>query len=190
MTFLYLVRHAHADWTPDENRPLSPAGVKDAQLVASILANFKITQIISSPYRRARQTIEPFAVRSGVEILEDSHFRERDLGDIGASSFQDAVHKTWLDMGFAFPDGESNLQAQNRAIDGLNEYLELSAHKHIVISTHGNLLALILNHIDPDIGYTFWEKMTMPDIYRLVTHRTEGQSITRIWKPIAGNFTV
>jgi hypothetical protein len=37
----------------------------------------------------------------------------------------------------------------------------------IVIATHGNLLALILQRYDPTAGFAFWRAMTMPDIYRL-----------------------
>ena len=38
MTCLFLVRHAHSVWTPDEMRPLSQSGLEDARRVADILA--------------------------------------------------------------------------------------------------------------------------------------------------------
>lgn len=58
-TTLLLVRHAHADWQPDETRPLSEVGRRDAARVAGVLSPLAPTSIYSSPYRRARQTVEP-----------------------------------------------------------------------------------------------------------------------------------
>ena len=37
MTVFYLIRHAHADWTPDEGRPLSERGQRDALRLAECL---------------------------------------------------------------------------------------------------------------------------------------------------------
>jgi phosphohistidine phosphatase SixA len=39
MTTLYLIRHAHADWTPDDGRPLSERGRVGAQALDESLAN-------------------------------------------------------------------------------------------------------------------------------------------------------
>jgi 2,3-bisphosphoglycerate-dependent phosphoglycerate mutase len=185
MTVLYLVRHAQSDWTPDESRPLSPIGMKDAQSVARSLARFPITQIVSSPYLRARQTIEPYAERAGLKILEDHRLRERHLGDIGHTSFKDAIKRTWLDPDFAYPEGESIHQAQSRALEALAEYVHTETTKHVVISTHGNLLTIILNHFDSRIGFHFWENLTLPDIYCVNTDSGEGPEVIRIWQPLS-----
>ena len=37
LTTFYFVRHAHVEWIPDEDRPLSAIGLKDARRVANIL---------------------------------------------------------------------------------------------------------------------------------------------------------
>jgi 2,3-bisphosphoglycerate-dependent phosphoglycerate mutase len=183
MTVLYLVRHAHTNWTPDENRPLSTTGLDDAHRVAHVLASFPITLILSSPYLRAIQTIEPFAKASNLKILEDLRFRERELGDIGTASFKEAVYQTWIDVDFAHPKGESVRQAQSRALEGLVENLHLSIPSHIVICTHGNLLTCILNHFDPDVSFQFWQNMSMPDVYYLDMDQTQDRKFTRIWQP-------
>ena len=39
--------------------------------------------------------------------------------------------------------------------------------RHVVISTHGSLLALILNGFDRTFGYDFWSALTFPDVYEL-----------------------
>ena len=36
MTVFYLIRHAHAVWTPDERRPLSPQGYEPVQAACTV----------------------------------------------------------------------------------------------------------------------------------------------------------
>ena len=91
MTTFYLVRHAHADWTPDENRPLSAQGSRDAIRVADILSDFHVDTIYSSPATRAHQTIAPFAKRIGLQILIEPDLRERKLGEESFEDFFGAV---------------------------------------------------------------------------------------------------
>jgi len=57
MTNLYLVRHAHSIYTPDERgRSLSKKGFLDANHITNLLENEDIHIAISSPYKRAFQT--------------------------------------------------------------------------------------------------------------------------------------
>jgi phosphohistidine phosphatase SixA len=70
---VYLVRHAKAGsrsrWSgPDSERPLSKAGRRQAKAVAAKLRDHKITRVLSSPYVRCTQTVEPLAKALGVEI--------------------------------------------------------------------------------------------------------------------------
>ena len=95
---IYLVRHAHAEWSPEENRPLSARGRRDAIIVADILDPYQIQGVISSPYRRAFQTVEPLARRKNLWIDERAEFRERELGAWTAETFEQAVCRTWDDL--------------------------------------------------------------------------------------------
>lgn len=62
ITNIYFVRHAHSTYTPDEiSRPLSERGFKDAKKVTKLLLEDNITRVISSPYRRAMQSVEGIA---------------------------------------------------------------------------------------------------------------------------------
>jgi phosphohistidine phosphatase SixA len=65
---LYLVRHAKAGnrraWDLDDDlRPLSPAGRRQADAIADVLVDARIERMISSPYVRCRQTVDPLALR-------------------------------------------------------------------------------------------------------------------------------
>jgi 2,3-bisphosphoglycerate-dependent phosphoglycerate mutase len=167
MSIFYLVRHAHADWTPDENRPLSTKGRMDAERVADVLRQFPVTAIYSSPARRARQTIAPLAAQLDLPIHTLPELRERQLSGGAVEDFFAAVEATWTDPTFVHPGGESNAAAQQRGIDAILTLQEQHPTEHIALATHGNLLALLLQHFDPSINYAFWKSLTMPDIYRL-----------------------
>jgi phosphohistidine phosphatase SixA len=72
-TPVFLVRHAKAGsrsrWDgPDQQRPLSKAGHRQAEGIAALLADCAVTRIVSSPFVRCRQTVEPLARRLGLPI--------------------------------------------------------------------------------------------------------------------------
>jgi broad specificity phosphatase PhoE len=62
----YLVRHADAGdkhaWTgPDDDRPLSTTGRREAAGLIDQLATYPIAEILSSPAARCWQTVQPLA---------------------------------------------------------------------------------------------------------------------------------
>ena len=73
----YLVRHADAgdklQWSgPDEQRPLSDVGRREAEGLVSLLAGFPIVRIVSSPAVRCRQTVEPLANERHLQLSVDT----------------------------------------------------------------------------------------------------------------------
>jgi 8-oxo-dGTP diphosphatase len=69
----FLVRHAAAgsrsDWDgEDRERPLSNRGQRQAQGLVDLLGGREIERILSSPFVRCRQTVEPLATVLGLEI--------------------------------------------------------------------------------------------------------------------------
>ena len=82
---LYLVRHAKAgsrhDFDGDDReRPLTTSGRKQAAALAERLSGASPTVIVSSPYRRCVETVEPLAVALGVHVQTDDHLAEFDHG--------------------------------------------------------------------------------------------------------------
>ncbi|MEU8382489.1 NUDIX hydrolase [Streptosporangium sp. NPDC048865] len=72
-TPLVLVRHGLAgdrqDWEGDDDeRPLDGRGRGQAEVLASVLSAFRLTELVSSPSRRCVQTLEPYAGRTGLPI--------------------------------------------------------------------------------------------------------------------------
>jgi 2,3-bisphosphoglycerate-dependent phosphoglycerate mutase len=182
MSTFYMVRHAHAEWTPDENRPLSAQGRADAGRVADILQRYPICAIYCSPYMRARQTIAPLAARLDLLVQTEPDLRERRLGDPAAEDFLQAVEAAWSDPSFAHPGGESNIAAQRRGLAAVQRLRERHPQGHVVLSTHGNLLALIVQGFAPEADYEFWRSLTMPDVYSLSLDCGDRAEIRRLWR--------
>lgn len=167
---LYFVRHAHSMWTIDEQRPLSTAGQKSAERVSDILQQYPISTIYSSPYRRAIQTITPLATVLNLPIHKDHRLVERRIGDAPIADFHKAISQLWLNPHMSFPGGESNHTARKRgkkflATLCIQPTRDQASLKHIVVTTHGNLMALILQHFYPCVDYYFWSKLSFPDIF-------------------------
>lgn len=70
---LLLVRHAVAlrrrDWSkPDHLRPLTPRGYAQADVLVDVLEPYGVTRILSSPYVRCVETVEPLAAKLGLPV--------------------------------------------------------------------------------------------------------------------------
>lgn len=62
----------------------------------------------------------------------------------------------------------------------LQQIIRKYAGKNIIIGTHGNLMALILNEFDSSFDFHFWQRLTMPDVYQLTFKNEELTSIKRV----------
>ena len=162
----YFIRHAHSNYTPDEiNRPLSDKG-RESLAQLDFLADKPITAIYSSTYQRAIQTIEPLAQSLKLAIQTDRRLIERKLSSqaIADQDFEQCLMKLWSQPTFSFVGGESNQQAQQRALALLHELESKHRNEEIIISSHGNLICILLSAFDPSIDYNFWCGLSMPDV--------------------------
>lgn len=183
-TNIYLVRHAHSIYTSDElNRPLSKEGSKNADRITEILKNENIDTVLASSYRRAMQTVEGIAKHISTQIIIEDGFKERKIAEGAVENFDSVITKLWTDFNFAFEGGESNLQTQKRGISVLNKVLKVFQGKNIVIGTHGNIMALIMNYYDSSkYNFDFWKSLSMPDIYKLSFDSNKVVEIKRTFK--------
>ncbi|PET64819.1 histidine phosphatase family protein [Bacillus sp. AFS001701] len=181
-TNLYLVRHAHSTYTPDEiGRPLSKSGFSDANIVTELLLKEKIDYVVSSPYKRAIQTVEEISKTLNLEIIIEENFKERLLSLEPVPDFEDIIREVWMDFNKSWNGGESNYTAQKRGIEAINKLLKNYSGKNIVIGTHGNLMVLIMNYFDQKYDFNFWNGLAMPDIYKLTFEGESLVEVNRIW---------
>ncbi len=82
-----LIRHARAgeraEWSDDDRRrPVDERGRKQAADLVDALSGYRLTRILSSPYDRCVQTVEPLAQARGLEIeIRDELGEERQLDE-------------------------------------------------------------------------------------------------------------
>jgi 8-oxo-dGTP diphosphatase len=81
MAHLYVIRHAKAGerrlWNGDDiDRPLSKKGWKQSELIGKRLAKLAPTKLVSSPYVRCVQTLEPLGELIDMSIEIDQRLRE------------------------------------------------------------------------------------------------------------------
>lgn len=181
MTTIYFVRHAHSTYTKEEReRPLSEKGQLDAENVTHLLKDRHIDVVISSPYKRAIQTVQGIANTYDVSIQIEEDLRERLLSSESVTDFNDAVQKVWEDWDFAHEGGESNDVAKRRAVICMQNILKKYKDKNIVIGTHGNIMVLLMNYFDSKYDFRFWKTIRMPDIFKLNFHNEDLVSAERI----------
>jgi 8-oxo-dGTP diphosphatase len=78
---VYLVRHAkagvRATWSgPDEERPLTRRGRKQARRLVERFQGLDLERIVSSPFVRCVQTVEPLAAARGLAVEPATGLRE------------------------------------------------------------------------------------------------------------------
>jgi phosphohistidine phosphatase SixA len=84
---LLLIRHASAgdadQWQGDDRlRPLDSKGSRQAEALVELLAEFDLHRVVSSPYLRCVQTVEPLARSRELEIELDDALGADRLDDV------------------------------------------------------------------------------------------------------------
>lgn len=186
MTTVYFIRHAQADDSNRDgrNRPLTEKGLADRKLVTAFLQDKDIDIVMSSPFRRAVDTVANFAAKNGfeIEIVEDFRERKSDIDltkeNIGFDAF---MERQWTDFNYTYSDGECLAVVQKRNITALNDVLRKHKDKNIVIGTHGTALSTIINYYDRTYGFA--DFMAMVDILPwVVKMKFDGENIVGMWK--------
>lgn len=185
---LLLIRHAEAvpagapGWgARDDERPLTDAGSRAAQELADELEPFHIDAAYSSPFARAVATIEPIARRRGLPIRVLPDLRERMLTDGQRPDWLDHLTRSWTDPDYALPGTETGRAAQRRAM-GVLDLLRIrhSDGGRILVGSHGNLISLVLQALEPAVNLQFHLDMPNPAIYHL-EHDGKG------WRVMGGH---
>ena len=147
-----LLRHAHSRFSSDDfNRTLSEKGFSSLNQL-DFLNSFNIDYYFSSPYKRAL-------------FIEDTEFEK-------------TIQYLWQNPDKSLIGGESNREALNRILDLFADLEERYSDKTILLSSHGNLLGILINHFDSSFDYKKWEQMTFPDCFLV----DKDESVKRIMK--------
>ena len=156
MSLLLLIRHALTDstgkeltgWTPGVH--LSERGREQAERLAERIAQLPIEAIYSSPLERCRETARPLASRRKLSVRSRPGLGELRFGAwTGRSLRQLSRTKLWREVQTTpsrarFPDGESILEAQARAVGEIERLVSLHPKVVVAAFSHADVIKLIL----------------------------------------------
>lgn len=172
---IYLIRHCQATGQAPDTE-LTEAGRRQAHKLADFLEKQDVVHLITSPFTRAIQSIEPAANRLNLPIEVDDRLAERVLSTQDLPDWMEKLEESFGNEELKFAGGESGKEATGRAMAVLSEMKDGTA-----AVTHGNLLGLLLKQIDAGYGFSEWQKLTNPDVYKVEIEN--GQlSMERIWR--------
>lgn len=159
MAYILLVRHGQNDWVK-KNRlagwtpgvHLNEDGQKQVKELAERLADLPIKAVYSSPLERCMETAAALARPHELEINQLEAVGEVRYGKWEGKKIKKlAKKKAWYAVQhypsrFRFPEGESFLEVQQRAVDAI-EALNLQHQKEmIVIVSHADVIKIVLAH--------------------------------------------
>lgn len=174
MKTLYIVRHCSATGQAPEAE-LTELGHQQAKELVSFFEKIEINHIISSPFTRARQSIQTTSHSKNLSLKIDDRLAERILSTSDLPNWLELLEETFLNFDLKLTGGESSREATSRAI----EVIKVAPNNSILV-THGNLMSLILKHFDDSIGFHEWKSLSNPDVYTLTIGHNDSK-ISRSW---------
>lgn len=152
---------------PDQSsRPLSSAGLAQAEALAASLAAYRPVRVLSSPYLRAVQTVAPAAALLGLPVVPRDDLREWESGIGPTPDWQPHYRRSWDAPSWSVPDGETHDALGVRALRALREVEALPGTS--VVASHGTWIARALHALGCPVDADFWFAMPMPAVYVVV----------------------
>ena len=112
-----LVRHCQAAGQEPE-AALTDEGLAQAEELSRFLAEHPVDFLAASGFRRARQSLEPYAAKAALPIHIDRRFNERTLSAEPLEDWQAVVRDSFDDHDLRAPGGESGREVLLRAWAG------------------------------------------------------------------------
>ena len=170
MREVFLIRHAEAIYESmilDAQRPLSVRGLRQAVELVKEVQGLGIEEIHTSPYERCLRTIAPLSENLGLRLNVVHGLRERVFTDGHIQDWATTWRTAWMDPDFAFDDGESGRNAQARMYEAMIRIVTTSTARTLAVSSHGNVIALLLQHIAPSFTFEHACAIRNPDVLRI-----------------------
>ncbi|WP_163582855.1 histidine phosphatase family protein [Gracilibacillus saliphilus] len=179
MKNIYIIRHCEAEGQSPEAQ-LTDRGHEQALELSEFFSNVKIDRIISSPYKRAIDSIRPLAKRFNIDVEINKNLIERILSTKNLPDWFEKLRNTFDDIELRFEGGESSREAMKRIVEVVEEAFSRN-NNNTVIVTHGNLMSLLLMYFNKDYGFDDWKILSNPDAF-LLKHESNKVTFQRIWK--------
>ncbi len=177
---IYIIRHCLAQGQ-SQDASLTQEGKKQAESLVDFFKDIKIDRILSSPFLRAIQSIEPLSTKNNITIEIEERLSERLLSTRDLPDWYEKLQATFIDLDLTFDGGESSKEAMNRIVNVVEEAFALNVASTVIVS-HGNIISLLLKYYDKDVDFQNWKNLSNPDIF-LLSKKHKNVIIERIWNP-------
>jgi len=163
MLKIYFIRHGQTEWNVlkklqgNLNSSLTENGIKQTKLLYEKLKSIDLKKIYTSPQGRALHTAKILKGEKDIDIIEFSDIMEMGFGDVEGlekdmfkERYPKAFMNLWTDVMKYDPReflGESFLDVEKRAINGLKKLVEENESGEIVVVSHGMILKVIFGYI-------------------------------------------
>lgn len=153
---LVLVRHALPVRRETVDGPadpeLSEQGRAQADLLAAYLSTEQIDVVCASPLKRAVQTAEPIASRTGLPIVIEDGIAEWDRNAteyIPVEEMKAQNHPRWQAMLRGDWDGqdESPEEFSTRVVDTIERLIDTHPARRVAVVCHGGVINAYLGHV-------------------------------------------
>ncbi|MDX2110174.1 MAG: histidine phosphatase family protein [Verrucomicrobiota bacterium] len=162
ITTLYVVRHGETDYNAvgrfqgHIDRPLTAAGLAQADALASRFRDLPLDVIYSSDLIRARATGEAVGSIKQLPVNCDERLRERHLGvlqGMSAATAREQCPDVWRSYkgrnpDYRIPDGETRRECHVRILEALEEIVHRHPGKAVLVTAHGGILDSIFRHVN------------------------------------------
>ena len=194
---LYLIRHGKASMEgADRERVLDEDGIIQATSLCNKIRNqFKDKRIrlISSPFRRAVQTIEKLSEDFQADIEKNASLEEIKIGKDENITKHQIIEKMWSDENFKVSNGSSQLEHVNQIKLELNKILKdfYENEYNLILVSHGNSIGIILKYfLNQKFTFDDWKNISMPDMYsvsfdennKVIQFKRDVEGIEKIFK--------
>lgn len=158
MISFYLIRHGQTEWNligkyqGSTDVPLSPLGVRQAELAARWFDTVELDAIFSSPLSRAKVTAQKLADRKQMAIRLVPEFQEICFGKWEGLTYEEieskwpgAVEKMYNEPdALHIEDGETFQEVEDRTMKGIQDIIRMGDNKTYAIVSHGAAIRTIL----------------------------------------------
>jgi uncharacterized phosphatase len=152
LTTFALIRHGQTDWNAERRLqgstdiPLNDVGRAQARDAVADLSGYDWDAIVSSPLSRAAETADLIAAGLGLSVARRvPEFTERSYGP--AEGMQDGPELDALRIPGGFRGAESEDDAADRGLAGLEALAEEFRGGRVLVVAHGSLLRVSLSRV-------------------------------------------
>lgn len=168
-----LIRHATTTGqAPDA--PLAPEGYAQAKGLIPVLSKLSAGPLYSSPFRRALETLEPYADTIGQSITTLNGLHERTLSPTPLNDWEDHLKRSFQDPNYAPVGGESLNMLYERTQPAFSQ-IEAVGGPLPAFVTHGGITSALFNRIDPQFGFEKGRRLGNPALFEVTL---EGGRLT------------